>query len=142
VKRVLFVALLFTACGSETTNPGDPPTDASADVAASGGGSAGGTAGGSGGVADAASDAMDWCQQPFCPDGVVAQCCNCMQLKCNPAFQACRCSEDCRELEECLRLCAGNDVCVGGCYDDHPEGTPLFAAFVECGEGSCYDECY
>lgn len=126
----LLLVLALSACSSENTNPDPASTDAGT-----------GGAGGGGGAQDSGSDAVDWCKEPFCPTGVKPNCCNCVQLECAAEFNGCRCSQDCRDLSDCLRQCTDPN-CESACYAAHTSGTVLYGPFLNCADQSCHAECY
>lgn len=151
------LALGGAGCSSSSTNPASG--GASGGTLATGGGGTGGAATGgtsSGGAAgnagapatggggvpgDAAADAPSLCDQPFCPTGVAADCCNCMQLSCTVVFNACRCEQDCRDLSDCLRNC-GSSACEQACYATHTTGANLYGPFYDCSAAKCKTACF
>lgn len=59
---------------------------------------------------------------------------------CGGAYEACVNNQDCIDFADCITPCT-TDACIQACIDQHPTGTDLYIAIVDCGCNACSTEC-
>jgi MYXO-CTERM domain-containing protein len=59
---------------------------------------------------------------------------------CGGAYDACVNNQDCIDFADCITPCS-TDACIQTCIDQHPTGTDLYIAIVDCGCNACSTEC-
>lgn len=77
-----------------------------------------------------------------CPGVITLDPCSmCLFTSCPAQMNTCLSDPECAALAECALMCAGNQICIFGCGQQHPNGQAKALGALQCMNSSCSAEC-